>query len=83
MDKDAMKAVIEGIQMVVRLAVISVIPVMISQLQGNGIDWNVIWVTFAIAVLTGIERAFYIYGKETDEMNPISQFLKFQLPTIK
>ena len=79
MNKDAKNAVIEGVQMILRVSVLAVIPVAVTQLQSGTFDRKVVWTTFAIAVLTGIERAFYIYGEETKNMNPVSEVLKFQL----
>lgn len=48
---------VEGLKQLVRITLIAVVPVLISQLQsGNGIDWNVVLVVAAIAILSGLDK---------------------------
>ena len=50
------KEITEGVKEVLRTAVIAAIPLVISQLQLNQIDWRAIAIAVAIAILSGLDK---------------------------
>ena len=48
--------IIEGAKQLLRVALVAVIPLVISGLQTNSIDWRAIAIAGAIAVLMGLDK---------------------------
>ena len=60
-------ALIEAGKEILMVALLAVLPLLISQLEsGNGIDYRIILITGIIAVLRGIDKFLYELGKSTD-----------------
>ncbi len=51
-----MNALKEGALQLARVALVAVIPLVISGLQSNSIDWRAILVAAAIAILMGVDK---------------------------
>jgi hypothetical protein len=69
----------EGLKEAVRLALIAVVPLVIAQLsQGGSLDVRTIVIVGVIAVLRGVEKYLYVEGKETGDMNKVSEILKLE-----
>lgn len=68
----------EGLKEATRLLMIAVLPVTIAQLSMGKLNYGEIAVIGIIAVLRGVEKYFYSLGKETNNMNPISEVLKLE-----
>lgn len=68
----------EGIKEAVRLSMIATLPVVISQLGQGAIDYRAIAIIGIIAVLRGVEKYFYELGKDTKNMNPVSELLELK-----
>ncbi len=58
-----MDALKEGAKQLARVALVAVIPLLISGLQSNSIDWRGILVAGAIAVLMGLDK--FLHKSET------------------
>lgn len=56
MSKEIKEGIKEGIKEVLRTAVIAVIPIIISQLQTNQVDWRAMAIAGAIALLSGVDK---------------------------
>lgn len=60
------KEVLEGIKQFIRVILLSLIPLLIAQLQmTGGFDWKTFAVTAAIAVLSGIDKWLHKKDVET------------------
>jgi hypothetical protein len=68
----------EGVKEGVRLLMIAVLPVVISQLGQGSIDYKAIAIIGIIAILRGVEKYFYELGKETGDMNKVSRILELR-----
>lgn len=58
--------IIEAIKQAGRIIAVAIVPLLISQLQNNSIDWKAIGVTGAIALLMGIDKYLHLEGKVTE-----------------
>ncbi len=47
-----------------RVALIATIPILIAQLESGKIDWKIILIAGAIALLKAIDKGIHVYGKE-------------------
>lgn len=56
MDKTA---IIEGLKQLARVALLAVIPLVISGLQSDSLDWRGILVAGVIAILMGIDKGLH------------------------
>lgn len=59
----------EAIKEGLRVAVLAVIPVVVTGLQDNELQWNLVWVTGAIALLRFADK--YLHEKGKKENKPI------------
>ena len=60
--------IIEAIKQAGRIIAVAIVPLLISQLQTNAIDWRTIGVTGAVALLMAIDKYLHLEGKiEKDE----------------
>lgn len=50
------KEIIEAIKEIIRTALFAVIPLVISQLESNQIDWKAITIAATIALLSGLDK---------------------------
>lgn len=58
-----MNAVKEGVLQLARVALVAVVPLVISGLQAGKVDWRSILVAGIIAVLMGIDKWMHEEGK--------------------
>jgi hypothetical protein len=54
------KNIIEGGKEILRMSLISVLPVLISAIELGKVDYRVILITFVIAVLKGIDKYLHL-----------------------
>ena len=58
-----MKEIREGLKELVRTALLAAIPLVISQIQTETIDYKAITIAIVIAVLSGIDKMLHKMGK--------------------
>jgi len=60
------EVIVESVKELGRVALIAIIPVLIPQLESGKIDWKVVAIAGAIAVLKAIDKGIHVYGVEKD-----------------
>jgi len=60
-----------------RIALIAIIPILISQLESGKIDWKIMVIAGAIAVLKAIDKGIHVYGKETNNKSIEKGLVRF------
>lgn len=63
---------VEGVKEIARVAMIAVIPIAITGLETNTIDWRVICVTAFISILKGLDK--FVHKNESMKSNGIVPF---------
>jgi len=63
---------VEGAKEIARVAMIAVIPIAITGLETNTLDWRVICVTAIIAILKGLDK--FVHKNESMKSNGIIPF---------
>lgn len=58
-------ALIESLKELLRVVVLSAIPLLIDGLTANAVDWRLIGITAAIAGLRFVDKLLHEVGKET------------------
>jgi hypothetical protein len=46
-----------------RVALIAILPILIAQLESGKIDWKIVGIAGAIAILKAIDKGIHVYGK--------------------
>lgn len=67
-------ALIESVKEFFRIVVLSIIPVLIAQLESGVFDFKVLWITAALAFLRAFDKFLHETGKDlkkSDPMKPI------------
>jgi hypothetical protein len=60
------EAILEGVKQLIRVSVLAVIPLVISQLQEkSGVDWRAVLISFSIAFLMGLDKLGHEKGVES------------------
>lgn len=59
------KEIVEALKELIRTALLAVIPLIISQLSSNTIDWKAIAIAVAIALLSGVDKFLHVKKVET------------------
>lgn len=57
--------IIEALKQAGRIVLVSVIPLVINQLNSNSFDWKAVGVAGAIALLMAIDKFLHLEGKVT------------------
>ncbi len=65
---------LEGIKEFLRMILISIIPVVLVQLEQDTLDIRTIWLAVIISALRGIDKALYVAKSE----NPVTSVLKLE-----
>jgi hypothetical protein len=60
------KPAVEAVKQAGRIVLVSVIPLLVVQLQNSKIDWRAIGVTGAIALLMAVDKYLHLEGKLQD-----------------
>lgn len=71
------KPLIEATKEALRVVVIAVIPILITQIQQDSIDINIVIVTGAIALLRFVDKYLHEVGKENDNTTLIKGLTRF------
>lgn len=62
---------------ILRVAMLSVVPVIILSLENNELDWKTILVAFVIALLRGLDKFIHLEGvKKEEETGEVSALTK-------
>jgi len=69
--------ILEFIKEFLRIGVVAIIPVLISQLENNSVSLEALVIVFVVAVLKAIDRAIHEYGKEIEDENLTKGILRF------
>lgn len=75
--KKALKPVLEAIKEFTRIGLLAAIPVLIDGLNNNHIDWRLIGVSFAIAVLKAIDKYLHKLGREYKKDSLVKGLTRF------
>jgi len=60
-----------------RVGILAVIPVLISQLESQKVDWKTIGVVFVVAILKAVDRGIHELGRKTNNTNLEKSILRF------
>jgi hypothetical protein len=69
--------IIDGIKEFLRIGVIAIIPVVISQLETQKVDWKVVVIVFVVAILKAIDRGMHEMGRKIGNENLEKGILRF------
>lgn len=58
------QAIIEALKELLRVVLIAILPILISSLESGKIDYKIILVTAAIALLRAIDKMLHEWGKD-------------------
>lgn len=71
------QAIIEALKELLRVVLIAVLPILISSLESGKIDYKIILVTAAIALLRAVDKWMHEWGKNEANKNfDLAQKLK-------
>jgi hypothetical protein len=77
-DKKALQeAICKGATEAARVVLVAVIPLTISMLESNAIDWRLLAVTGAIALLKFIDKALHKYGESVESTTLVKGLVRF------
>jgi hypothetical protein len=71
------KEIIEGVKQLLRIALIAVLPLIISDLSSQSFNWKAWLIAGVIAILSGIDKLLH----EADSKNEVTKLL--ELKSIK
>lgn len=66
MTKITKEILIETLKELARVALLSMLPIAISQLETDKFQWEVVAIAGIIAVLKAIDKGVHLYGKEKE-----------------
>ena len=69
--------ILEGLKEFLRIGVLAVIPVIISQLEAQKFDWKVVVIVFVVAILKAIDRSIHEVGRKVGNENLEKSILRF------
>jgi hypothetical protein len=67
----------EAVLALLRIVVLAVIPIAIQMFESEKIDWRVLAVTAAIALLKGIDEYIHTVGKNNENESQIKGLVRF------
>jgi hypothetical protein len=67
----------EAVLAFLRIAVLAVIPIAVQALEAEEIDWRVLAVTAAIAILKGVDEYIHTVGKNNENDSQILGLTRF------
>lgn len=72
-----MESIQKGLVEALRIAVLAAIPVVISGLESQSIDWRVVGIVAGIAILRFVDKTLHEYGKTIESQTIMKGLTRF------